>query len=154
MPHRRLLEPIGHVPPAQFVTDYSKVDSGLTAREQLEVARFYACATGTAIFVRSDGTVRVGRVMSPKELEAMRTSGRLVESWNNGVTSVSLPPNPSTYRAGATGDVYVEFNVPASAIGPADGSTAKIYGPNSLQGRYLGIQEMPPATEIVVPELP
>jgi hypothetical protein len=27
-------------------------------------------------------------------------------------------------------------------------------GPSSVQGRYLGIREMPPVTEIVVPELP
>lgn len=103
----------------QGVTEsYKNVDSGLTAEDDARLQSFHSIfARGSAIFVRADGTMRVGRVMSPKELAAMRASGRLVESWNNGVTSVSLPANPTTYRAGGSGDVYVEFDVPASAIG-------------------------------------
>lgn len=126
-------------------------EHGLTAREQLETQRFYALATGSVLFVNDDGTATVGRVMSPKELELMRATGRLQESLNAGVTSVSHPANPGTYRAGAPGDVYVEFDVPASAIRTSDGRTGKIYGPNSIPGRLYGVTEMPPVTRIIVP---
>lgn len=94
--------------------------------------------------------VTVGRYMSPTELEIMQSSGRVVESFNNGVTSVTLPPNMSAYRAAAPSDLYVEFDVPRSAINAADGTVAKIYGPNSMFGSNIGITEMPQATNIKV----
>ena len=96
-------------------------------------------------------TVTVGRVMSQAELSAMRNTGRVQESFNNGVTSVTFPANPSAYRAGSTNDVFVQFDVPQSAIGASDGTVAKIYGPSSLLGRAKGVTEMPSATNIVVP---
>jgi hypothetical protein len=77
-------------------------------------------------------------------IAVMRAAGRLQESWNDGVTSVSLPASRSAYRAGSAKDVYVEFDVPASSVRAADGRTGKIYGPNSSQGKLLGIQDMPP----------
>jgi RHS repeat-associated protein len=138
-----------------FIGSGQKLDeNGLTARESLEMQRFYAYATGSVVYASSEGVVRVGRFMSPNELAAMRSSGLVQESWNGGVTSVSLPANPGTYRAAPTGDVYVEFDVPASAIRAADGSTGKIYSPNSIPGRALGVTELPPATRIVIPRLP
>jgi hypothetical protein len=90
--------------------------------------------------------------MSQAELDLMRATGRVQESFTGGVSSVTLPPDPNGYRAGATGDVYVEFDIPEWAIGASDGTVAKIYGPNSLLGRAKGVTEMPPATNIVVPE--
>jgi RHS repeat-associated protein len=100
-------------------------------------------------FVADRAIVTVGRVMSQSELDAMVATGRVQESFNNGVTSVTLPPNPGAYTAGPSGDVFVQFNVPRSAIGASDGVVAKIYGPNSIFGPAKGITQMPPATNIV-----
>lgn len=96
-------------------------------------------------------TVTVGRWMSQSELDAMQETGQVQESFNNGVTSVSLPPDPAAYTNAPAGDVFVQFDVPQSAIGASDGTWAKIYGPNSIFGPIRGITEMPPATNIVVP---
>lgn len=95
-------------------------------------------------------SVTVGRWMSQAELKAMRATGRVQESYNSGVTSVTRPPNAGAYRAAPPGDVFVRFDVPQSAIGAADGVWAKIFGPNSIFGRARGVKEMPPATNIVV----
>lgn len=99
----------------------------------------------------SEATVTVGRVMSQTELDAMQETGMVQESFNNGVTSVTLPPNPTAYAAGPQEDIFVQFDVPQSSIGAADGTVAKIYGPNSIFGPAKGITQMPPATNIVVP---
>lgn len=95
-------------------------------------------------------TVTVGRWMSQAELKAMQATGRVQESFNAGVTSVTLPANPSAYGAARAGDVFVRFDVPQSAIGAADGTWGKIFGPSSIFGPIKGITEMPPATNIVV----
>ena len=95
-------------------------------------------------------TVTVGRWMSQAELKAMQATGRVQESFNAGVTSVTLPANPAAYGAARAGDVFVRFDVPQSAIGAADGYWAKIFGPNSIFGPVKGITEMPPATNILV----
>jgi hypothetical protein len=95
--------------------------------------------------------VTVGRRMSPEELSAMPSTGLVQESNNNGVTSVTLPPNRNLYRAGPRRDVFVQFDVPQSAIGAAAGGVAKIYGPNSMFGPAKGITSMPPAVNIIVP---
>jgi RHS repeat-associated protein len=96
-------------------------------------------------------TTTVGRYMSQAELDAMTTSGRVQESFNNGVTSVTVPPNPGLYRAAPTSDIFTQFDVPTSSLNGVGTGTAKIYGPNSIFGPRLGITEMPPATNIVVP---
>jgi hypothetical protein len=97
-------------------------------------------------------TVTVGRWMSQSELDAMQETGQVQESLNNGVTSVTLPPNPAAYTNAPPGDVFVQFDVPQSPIGASDGVWGKIYGPNSIFGPIRGITEMPPAaTNIVVP---
>ena len=63
----------------------------------------------------------------------MADSGLVTESTSlQGVTSVTLPPNPNAYRDAAARCVYVEFEVPADAVRAADGTTAKIYGPTSI----------------------
>jgi RHS repeat-associated protein len=110
-------------------------------------------AADTAGAAATEGTVTVGRFMSPNELSAMQETGLVQESFNNGVTSVTLPPNPGGYLAAPSGDVFVQFDVPESAIGAGPGSTgvAKIYGPNSIFGPRLGITQMPPAFNITVP---
>ncbi len=110
-------------------------------------------AAETAGAAATEGTVTVGRFMSPNELSAMQETGLVQESFNNGVTSVTLPPNPGGYLAAPSGDVFVQFDVPESAIGAGPGSTgvAKIYGPNSIFGPRLGITQMPPAFNITVP---
>jgi hypothetical protein len=90
--------------------------------------------------------------MSRAEYDKMVATGRLQESRNlNGVTNVTYPANRSTYRAGPRDDIYVEFDIPKSAINAHDGSVAKIYGPNSIFGRRLGVKEMPAATNIRIP---
>ncbi len=81
----------------------------------------------------------------------MQATGRVQESFNNGVTSVTLPPNPAAYANAPAGDVFVQFDVPPSAIGASDGVWGKIFGPNSIFGPVKGITQMPPATNIVVP---
>jgi hypothetical protein len=101
----------------------------------------------------ADNTVTVGRMMSQTEFDAMQSSGRLQESFNNGVTSVTLPPNIGAYRAAPVGDVFVQFDLPEAAIGASDGTIAKIYGPSSLLGQAKGITEMPAVTNILVPPL-
>jgi len=97
-------------------------------------------------------TTTVGRYMSQTELDAMTTSGRVQESFNNGVTSVTVPPNPGLYRAAPTSDIFTQFDVPTSSLNGVGTGTAKIYGPNSIFGPRLGITEMPPATNIVIPQ--
>jgi hypothetical protein len=96
-------------------------------------------------------TTTVGRWMSQSELEAMQATGRVQESFGNGVTSVTVPPNPTLYRAAPTGDIFTQFDVPASSLRAVGSDTGKIYGPNSIFGPRLGITEMPPATNIRVP---
>jgi RHS repeat-associated protein len=113
-----------------------------------------ALNAGDPMFNRP-GLVRVGRWMSPKELEKMRESGRVQESLNNGVTSVTRPADPSVYRNAPPGDVYVEFDVPVGAVYSGGEGVGKIFGPNSSPfGEYYGISEMPPATNIEVIPVP
>ena len=81
----------------------------------------------------------------------MRSTGLVQESRNGGVTSVTLPPNPNLYRAGPGGDMFVQFDVPNSAINASGSGIGKIYGPNSIFGPAKGITSMPPATNIIVP---
>jgi hypothetical protein len=106
-----------------------------------------------ALSVGAEGaaeTVTVGRWMSETEASAMQESGLVQESFNNGVTSVTFPPNPAAYANAPVDDIFVQFNVPQSAIGAADGTWAKIFGPNSIFGPAKGITQMPPATNIAI----
>jgi hypothetical protein len=90
--------------------------------------------------------------MSPQELKLMQAEGRVQESLLNGVTSVSVPPNPTAWNAAGEGSVFAEFDVPSSAVrNISPNGWGKIYGPNSIFGPKLGITEMPPATNIKVP---
>ncbi len=50
----------------------------------------------------------------------MQATGRVQESFNNGVTSVTLPPNPAAYTNASAGDVFVQFDVLQSAIGASE----------------------------------
>jgi hypothetical protein len=86
--------------------------------------------------------------MSQSEFDAMTATERVQEGFNNGVTSVTVPPNPSLYRAAASGDIFAQFDVPTSSLRSIGHGTAKIYGPNSIFGPRLGITLMPPATNI------
>jgi hypothetical protein len=84
--------------------------------------------------------------MSDGELKAMQTSGRVVESKLEGVTSVST--EAATWIRQTDGKFFVEFDVPTNVLKAFDGVTGKIYGPSSIFGK-LGIIEMPTATNIV-----
>jgi hypothetical protein len=95
---------------------------------------------------------RVGRWMSPQELELMQAEGRVQESTLNGVTSVSVPPNPTAWNAAGEGSVFAEFDVPSgSVMNISPNGWGKIYGPNSIFVPKLGIKVMPPATNITTP---
>jgi hypothetical protein len=59
--------------------------------------------------------------------------------------------NPAAYTNAPSGDIFVQFDVPQSAIGASDGVWGKIFGPNSIFGPVKGITQMPPATYSVVP---
>jgi uncharacterized protein RhaS with RHS repeats len=115
------------------------------------VGSIVAMGAGSVLGRTTAEAITVGRIMSQEELSAMRASGLLQESRNGGVTSVTLPPNPDLYRAGPSGDVFVQFDVPKSAINAAGNGVAKIYGPNSIFGPAKGITSMPPVTNIIVP---
>lgn len=72
----------------------------------------------------------VGRWMSQTELQAMNTTGRVVEG-AGGQTFVSTGGSTS-YLGAARGSVYVEFQVPTKSLlqGGKDG-WFKIIGPNA-----------------------
>jgi hypothetical protein len=92
--------------------------------------------------------VRVGRWMSQAEYDAMLVANRVQESANlNGVTSVSSPPNAAAWMRQTNGTLYVEFDVPKSALSAGG---FKIYGPNSFAAKARNITEMPPARNIQV----
>jgi RHS repeat-associated protein len=99
-------------------------------------------------------TTRVGRWMSPAELKAMQESGVVQES-AGGLTHVTNPANPEAFKAARPGSVFVEFDVPASAVqsgGRTDWGT--IHGPSSVRGRIAARKgeklEMPRVTNIKV----
>ncbi|MGE5416360.1 MAG: RHS repeat-associated core domain-containing protein, partial [Acidobacteriota bacterium] len=98
----------------------------------------------------------VGRWMSPSELEAMQETGMVQESYS-GTTHVVHPADASGFgKQAAPGSVYVEFDVPVTAVKPtSSGGVAKIVGPNSLEGRLaankgLPVPQMPAAQNIIV----
>ncbi|WP_414530920.1 polymorphic toxin-type HINT domain-containing protein, partial [Nodularia chucula] len=100
------------------------------------------------------GNVRVGRWMSPDELAKMQKTGMVQESLS-GTTHVASPSNPEAFMSQAKpGAVYVEFDVPESAIRPTNDGWASIKGPNSVDGRLAARKgfprpEMPAATNII-----
>lgn len=96
-------------------------------------------------------TTRVGRWMSPEEYQKMVNEG-LVQ-WNEvGVHRVANPADRTTHRAAPTGDVYVEYDVPTSALRPHSNGTLVIAGPDSLFAKLPGRATGPdvPATNIVI----
>jgi hypothetical protein len=120
-----------------------------TSREFAWGAGFAALGSFTSsVTATGGGTIRVGRWMSQAEYKAMSNSGVVQESLLNGVTSVSIPADINAFRNPAARSVFVEFDVPRSAIRTQTQGWGKIYGPNSIFGKRLGITEMPPATNI------
>jgi RHS repeat-associated protein len=93
-------------------------------------------------------SVRVGRWMSPEEFTLMSDTGVVQESRLGGVTNVTYPANASAYLNARVGSLFAEFNVPSSAVRARSGIWAKIYGPHSIFGPKLGIEEMPKASQI------
>ena len=74
----------------------------------------------------------------------MRETGFVQESlYNEGVTSVSIPPNPTAWLGAKPGTVFVEFDVPSISIRAQGNGWGKIWGPNSIFGG-----EMPQATQV------
>ena len=115
---------------------------------------YFVGETGFLVHNESCPICRVGRWMSPQELELMQAEGRVQESFSEGVTSVTVPPNPTAWNAAGAGggSVFAEFDVPSgSVMNISPNGWGKIYGPNSIFGPKLGITEMPPATNIKVP---
>lgn len=86
---------------------------------------------------RADFT-RVGRWMSPDEHALMRKTGNVQWNPTSGTHRVSNPATPHAYRDAPDGDIYAEYEVPASALRPHSDGTSIIYGPNSLQARLPG----------------
>jgi RHS repeat-associated protein len=93
----------------------------------------------------NSGHCQVGRWMSPEELAAMQSNNTVQESRLQGVTSVTMPPNPDSYKDAPAGSVFVTFIVPCNRVRKVPGGWGKIYGPNSTIGRGLGVTDMPPA---------
>jgi len=97
----------------------------------------------------AEGTTAVGRWMFPSELRAMQQTG-LVQEGTNGVTHITVPPNPAAWTPASPGRVFAQFDVPSGCIrclGP--NGWAQIYGPSSIFADYYGIMEMPQATNII-----
>jgi hypothetical protein len=104
---------------------------------------------GSLVGAEDAASVTVGRWMSQLELDKMMETALVQESRLGGITSVTFPGNPNAYLNSKPGTVYVQFDVLKSVLRGADGSTAKVYGPNSMFGRLLNIQRMPQAKNIV-----
>jgi RHS repeat-associated protein len=98
-------------------------------------------------------TTRVGRWMSQAEHDAMRTSGRVQESFT-GTTHVASPADAAAFiNQAKPGSLYVEFNVPTSSLKATNQGWSKVIGPKSLEGRAAArkgqpIPQMPAATDI------
>ena len=109
-----------------------------------------AFGIGTIIKTSSD-VVRVGRWMSRAEYDAMKNSGKVQEG-TGGITNVSRPATPTSFRNPKKEDIYVEFDVPKSSIKLKDPNQGwyKIEGPNSPAGRLgrPGTATMPNAGNI------
>jgi hypothetical protein len=92
--------------------------------------------------------------MSQGEFSAMRTSGKVQESFS-GTTHVANPADASAFiNQAKPGSLYIEFNVPASSLKTTNEGWSKVIGPNSLEGRLAvrngqPIPQMPEATSIV-----
>jgi hypothetical protein len=88
--------------------------------------------------------------MSQEELQKMQKTGTVQES-HTGTTHIAHPANVDAFgRQAKPGDVYVEFEVPASSVkttNPRQG-WAKILGPNTVEGRQARIKGGP------IPQLP
>jgi hypothetical protein len=104
--------------------------------------------------VKQDILKTVGRWMNPDELAKMKKTGKVQEG-GGGQTRVSDPADINAYRNAPEGDVYVEFDVPASSVKPHSQGTGRIPGPNSPDARAAAKAgkdtsqfEMPPATNI------
>jgi RHS repeat-associated protein len=94
--------------------------------------------------------VTVGRWMSPDELQAMSTDNSV--QYGAGDTSyVAYPASAGAYSGAAPGSVYVEYEVPASALYPAgQADFAQIPSPESATGlRYTKLGR-PPTAEVPV----
>jgi RHS repeat-associated protein len=124
----------------------SRVPTDTTEAER--VLNLGAVPNSMKVTAGSEGLSRVGRWMSPKELAAMQSTGR-VQAGAGGVHRVAFPVDPNAYRAAPPGDVFVTYEVPTSSLQPA-GTEAwrQIVGPDSVQGRLAARQGRP------APELP
>ena len=123
----------------------------IPAGGELTLLKFGARA-GAEVAVEQ--TTRVGRWMSQVEYDAMKTSGKVQESFS-GTTHVANPADAAAFiRQAESGSLYVEFNVPTLSLKVTNEGWAKIIGSNSLEGRLAGrkglpIPQMPNATNIL-----
>lgn len=94
------------------------------------------------------GYSRVGRWMSPDELAAMQSTGR-VQAGGGGVHRVAFPADPEAYQAAPPGDLFVSYDVPTASLRPAGtGAWRQIVGPDSVFGRLAARRGDP------LPEMP
>lgn len=91
---------------------------------------------------------RVGRWMSRAEYAKMKATGR-VQADAAGQHRVAYPATADAYKAAPKGDIYVEYDVPTSSLGPGgtDGWRT-ISGPGSPQAKLAAKRGQP------IPELP
>ncbi|BFM49930.1 hypothetical protein [Marinomonas sp. THO17] len=111
--------------------------------------------TWSGLFGKSKVTKKtVGRWMSPDELAKMKKTGKAQESYS-GTTHVADPANPEAFiKQTKVGNVYAEFDVPASSLKKTNKDWAQIVGPNSATGRFAArkgnpVPQMPDAENIV-----
>jgi|GEM_PF-1155080 len=99
-----------------------------------------AAIKGWRILQSSLQTTRVGRWMSQAEYNAMKASGKVQESIT-GTTHVANPADKSAFfRQARSGDMYVEFNVPASSLKQTGDSWAKNSRPQNNR-RKIGCKK-------------
>ncbi|MDX6039973.1 RHS repeat-associated core domain-containing protein, partial [Scandinavium lactucae] len=99
--------------------------------------------------------VTVGRWMGPEEYKKMTETGQVMQS-STGTTHVAFHADINAFgKQAKNGAMYVEFDVPESALIPTNEGWAKIVGPDSIEGRLakrkgLPAPEMPTAQNIRV----
>jgi len=99
---------------------------------------------GAAAAKTATPMTRVGRWMNPAEYEAMKASGT-VQGGAGGVSRVAVPATPDAYKAAPKGDIYVEYDVPTSALRPGGTDAWRtIPGPGSPAARQAARTGQPP----------
>jgi hypothetical protein len=103
--------------------------------------------TAEAVQGTGSNTTRVGRWMSQAEYDKMVNTGKVQESHTSNTTYVANPATPEAFgRQASPGSIYVEFDVPTSALKSTQEGWARIIGPNTIDARLLQKQGVQPPT--------